>query len=259
MTGAEAAQYGVAAAGLVVALAWAQRVRAGRDPLGPPAEGTFGDLAVPLFFGIIGWFVADYFVVTRIRMLQPGSEAVQYAASVGHAIVGVALLPFVARRWPESRVAAGKRIVAGFAGGLALFGVVGVVGLGIEGLYRLTGHTLPTQGVVDTARAADGVVAFLPAVAAIVLAPFAEEVLYRGALLGTLARTAPHSTALTLQALIFGLAHVIGHPPSLPLAIPLAVVGWICGWIALRTRSLLPAVLAHATFNAIQFAFIRAS
>ncbi len=259
MTGAEAAQYGVAAAGLVVALAWAQRVRAGRDPLGPPAEGTFGDLAIPLFFGIIAWFVADYFVVTRVRALQPGSEAVQYAASVGHAVVGVALLPFVARRWPDSQVPVVKRIVAGFAGGLALFGVVGVVGLGIEGLYRLTGHAVPTQGVVDTVRAADGAVALLPAVAAIVLAPFAEEVLYRGALLGTLARTAPAASALTLQAVIFGLAHVIGHPSSLPLAIPLAIVGWVCGWIALRTRSLLPGVIVHATFNAIQFAFIRAN
>lgn len=259
MTPPEAAQYGVAAAGLVVAIAWAQRVRAGRDPLGPPASGAFEDLAIPLFFGILAWFAADYVVVTRVRALQPGSEAVQYAASVGHAVVGVALLPFVARRWPASAVPLVRRVVAGFAGGLALFGVVGVVGLGIEGIYRLTGHSLPTQGVVDTARAADGAVALLPAAAAILLAPFAEEVLYRGALLGTLARTAPPATALVLQAAIFGLVHVIGHPPSLPLAIPLALVGWVCGWVALRTRSLVPAILVHATFNGIQFAFIRAS
>ena len=60
------------------------------------------------------------------------------------------------------------------------------------------------------------------------------------------------------QAILFGAVHFLSRPLNeLPLAVPLAVVGWCAGWVALRTRSLLPAVLVHATFNGLNLVFLR--
>jgi membrane protease YdiL (CAAX protease family) len=49
--------------------------------------------------------------------------------------------------------------------------------------------------------------------------------------------------AIAATALAFGLV----HPP--PLALPAALLGAGFGWLAMRSGSLLPAILAHAVHN----------
>ena len=252
MTSLVVAQWVVALVGLAIAVAWARGVRAGRDPLGPAPRGDFPDMVVPLVVALAAWAGTN----VAVPMLVPAA-ARGPAFTLCLAAIALALLPIVVSRWPRSEVPLARQVGAGVYGGIATFGIVAVIAEAVQTIVSLVGHQIPVQSVVKSAAQASGSAALLAALMAVVLAPFAEEVFYRGLLLATLARTSPPRTAITVQAVIFGLAHVIGRPEQLPLAIPLAAVGWCAGWLALRTRSIGPAILVHATFNAIQFAFIR--
>jgi membrane protease YdiL (CAAX protease family) len=96
-----------------------------------------------------------------------------------------------------------------------------------------------------------GVIAML-AVSAAVVAPLFEEVIFRGLLQGvlvTLLGTNHRWRAVLLAAALFAAIHI---PEVTWHALPsLFILGIIFGWLYERTGSLLPGVLVHAGFNAI--------
>jgi sodium transport system permease protein len=71
-----------------------------------------------------------------------------------------------------------------------------------------------------------------------------EELLFRGALLSGLRRDLPPVRAALWQALLFAGAHM-----SIHRILPTALVGFGLGLIALRSRSLFPAILLHVAYN----------
>ncbi len=73
-----------------------------------------------------------------------------------------------------------------------------------------------------------------------------EELFFRGLVLGSLRRGLSPTRAVLWQAFFFGAAHA-----SLYRIIPTASLGLILGLITLRTRSLVPAILLHAGYNAL--------
>ena len=77
----------------------------------------------------------------------------------------------------------------------------------------------------------------------VVAAPVAEELVFRGFLQPALRPRLGAKGAIAATALAFGLV----HPP--PLALPAALLGAGFGWLAMRSGSLLPAILAHAVHN----------
>lgn len=77
----------------------------------------------------------------------------------------------------------------------------------------------------------------------VVAAPVAEELVFRGFLLPALRPRLGAKGAVAATALAFGLVH------PLPLALPAALLGAGFGWLAMRSGSLLPAILAHAVHN----------
>ena len=84
-------------------------------------------------------------------------------------------------------------------------------------------------------------------VAALGIAPaVGEELLFRGAIQGGLARDQSARTVAFWQALFFGLAHA-----SVYRFLPTAVLGACLSLVVSRSRSLLPAVLLHATYNSL--------
>jgi membrane protease YdiL (CAAX protease family) len=103
------------------------------------------------------------------------------------------------------------------------------------------------QGLVpdgwDSSRAAPFVANFVVVAG---VAPFVEELTYRG--LGFAAVRDAHGAiaAVVLTALAFGLAH--GLVVALPV---LAIFGAILAWLRLRTNSVYPTMLLHALFNGI--------
>lgn len=86
------------------------------------------------------------------------------------------------------------------------------------------------------------------------LAPWVEELLFRGAILRSLrAGTKSPWRSILLSALIFGLIHI--NPAQVPFAI---LAGIAFGWVSVCTRSLLPAIIGHALNNSLGVAEILA-
>ena len=87
------------------------------------------------------------------------------------------------------------------------------------------------------------------------LAPVAEEVVFRGAVLHTLLQWQPHRrwAMIALSALLFALAHL--NPAQLlhPFAI-----GLLLGWMYERTGSILPGIVYHWVNNTVAYLLMHA-
>jgi membrane protease YdiL (CAAX protease family) len=79
------------------------------------------------------------------------------------------------------------------------------------------------------------------------LAPgLGEELFFRGAVLSGLRRDLPAGKVIAWQAFLFGAVHA-----SLYRFLPTALLGALLAALTLRARSLVPAVLLHAGYNAL--------
>lgn len=73
-----------------------------------------------------------------------------------------------------------------------------------------------------------------------------EELFFRGLVLSSMQSRLRGWSAIVVTALLFAVFHM--HPYRL---FPTFVLGLLLGWLCLRTGSLFPGILAHATNNAI--------
>ena len=161
-------------------------------------------------------------------------------------IAGLAIL-VVAPRWRADlrlRVRAGG-VAIGAAGSALLIGV---------------GLALPAMLLGRVGLAPVAILRDLPYLApANALEGFAQEVQFRGLLLGALERSLSPLWANVAQAAVFGLAHLAisyGGPeaPFVPITF---LVGLVFGWLVQRTGSIWPAVIIHAVADiALQFAIV---
>jgi len=78
-----------------------------------------------------------------------------------------------------------------------------------------------------------------------IVAPVLEEMLFRGVVLGALTTRIGKWGAILLGAVVFSLLHL-----DVWSLLPFTVLGIGLGWLAVRGRSLWPAVLAHVLYNA---------
>ena len=85
------------------------------------------------------------------------------------------------------------------------------------------------------------------------LAPIAEEVVFRGAILRSLLKGSMRPwTAIALSALLFALIH--GNPAQMPHAF---LCGLLLGWMFWRTGSIVPGVMFHWANNTVAFVLYR--
>ena len=90
-------------------------------------------------------------------------------------------------------------------------------------------------------------------VAAVIIAPVAEELFFRGMMLQVLWRHLGHAwLAIALSAVAFGLMHN-GQPQDV---LPLATMGVVLGYVRLRYRSLAACVATHMLFNGRTMLFV---
>jgi membrane protease YdiL (CAAX protease family) len=85
-------------------------------------------------------------------------------------------------------------------------------------------------------------------------APLFEELFFRGVLLPTLVRRMPVQVAMVVQALLFASLHLstrMGIASALLTFTVVGMGGYGLAFIRVKTHSLVPAIVAHATFNAI--------
>ena len=91
-------------------------------------------------------------------------------------------------------------------------------------------------------EASDKSIAILAFTVAIIT-PFAEELLFRGFILGMLMKRYSDTQAIVISSAIFAIAHE-------PIAMGLAFGGGLLyGWARIRTGSVLPGMIAHAIWN----------
>jgi membrane protease YdiL (CAAX protease family) len=92
---------------------------------------------------------------------------------------------------------------------------------------------------------------FLAIVAIVVAAPVAEELLFRGLLLGRFRAHGYLVSGTVLSAVVFSLAH--GKPRNF---LELSALGLLLAWLYLRTNSLWPSIAFHSFFNALAVVFV---
>ena len=123
------------------------------------------------------------------------------------------------------------------------------IGLTTTAVYALIAQGLgidilvPNQGL-DEIAALDGL-ARLPTFAIIgLLAPFAEEVFFRGFLLAALVSVMGGMRGAVTSAAVFSIAHL-----NVGTLFPIFVMGMLLAWLYLRTGSIWPSFVAHAAQN----------
>jgi uncharacterized protein len=108
-----------------------------------------------------------------------------------------------------------------------------------------------TQEVVEQFEEARGPTLVLFAVLVVTVAPLAEELLFRGALLRALLRRTTPAWAMFVSALAFAAVHPLSSPSiGSVIAVPgLFVLGLVSAALAIRTGDLSASILLHAGFN----------
>lgn len=84
-----------------------------------------------------------------------------------------------------------------------------------------------------------------------ILAPIAEELVFRGAILRTLLNLTGqrrHWIAIAISAVVFGAAH-----GNLPQFVHATLIGLLIGWTYYRTASILPGVMFHWINNTVAY------
>ena len=164
--------------------------------------------------------------------------------------VGLTLLPRV-----RSLLAVGLKRVSGkwLLIGVG-FGLLGwTINRGVVVLYVwISGDASnPQAGLANTAIDGSAIQFVLLVLLAGLIAPFGEELLFRGVLFTWLRRWG-FVLAAILSALVFGLAH--GFNVVFPAAV---VLGLLCAFLYEKSGSIWPAVAAHAVNNTFIFLTIR--
>ena len=85
---------------------------------------------------------------------------------------------------------------------------------------------------------------FVSVVTICIIAPLAEEMLFRGIFLRSFLVNYSTNRAICLSALLFALFHMNIY--QIPTAF---ILGCIFGWLYVRTRSLWPCILGHSLYN----------
>jgi len=188
-------------------------------------------------------------------------SAVIMVASYGLMLLPVIALAVTARRCGVSLASALGLRPTGLGRTLGLSVLVVVGGSVVTAAYVSLASAL---GVTVQGNAADLVAGFggsrveiaLAFVLAGVVAPFVEEVTFRGIVFPSLRAAWGTWPAIIVSGAIFGTVHL-----QLTIAVPLALLGMALAAVFLRTRSLWTAIAAHCVYNpaslALAFALLR--
>jgi uncharacterized protein len=141
---------------------------------------------------------------------------------------------------------AGRHLAIGLGVGVGGFVLVNLV---ILALLQLVGPVDPPEQQLLTDVTAGGVQTVLAIIAAVVMAPLVEEVVFRGVLFQGLKRRLGLWPGALLSGLLFALVHVEVSQPIYSGG--LFLLGVLFAWTMHRFGSLLVPIAAHAVFNGI--------
>ena len=223
---------------------------------GSPLRWGIGDAFGSYVAGLLGAVLAGS-VAIGVVGVSSGEEhgGVLIASLVGQFIATVTLLLVTSRRkgrgtlradfgftirpsdWRFLPLGAGFQVVIGWC----LLPLNSWAGLGED----------ETQEVVNRLKEAGGAELWVTALAAVLVAPIVEEVLFRGLLLRSLQRRVSPVAALVISSVIFAGVHLADGSLGSLVAFPgLVAVGMGAGLLAFR-GDLSRSILLHAGFNAL--------
>jgi membrane protease YdiL (CAAX protease family) len=192
-------------------------------------------------------FIANFLAATFSSSSSSNNAVYDATAIVGTVVVDLVLIGYVlfatrVSRRPIVRTLALLRTPLRPAArlGLGALGLIVVANLVLEPVL----HASQRQGIApthDPRNTHQWVVLGVAVIGLVFVAPFAEELVFRGLGFATLGRY-----ALPLTAALFALAH--GLPV---LLIPVAIAGLALGWMRRRTGSVLPGMGVHMSLNAL--------
>ncbi|MEA2518884.1 MAG: protease family protein [Chloroflexota bacterium] len=202
-----------------------------------------------LHLGLGDATVPDYW----INLLGVAIQAVVFVGIIRLTVVGTAALSWAAMGWRRFDGSAFRDLLFGAALALPVIALTSVVAAVLVSIFKTVPESpLPPTGV------AVGVVVQL--IAGAVIAPIAEEAVFRGFAISAWRATVGERGAIGRAALVFALAHVINvSGSSFGEAGGLIVVGFVTrlpvaivlGWLFVRTRSIWAPIGLHMAFNAI--------
>ena len=170
-------------------------------------------------------------------------------------LVQVALVAWWASQSARRRLSLGLRFERSDLIGLPLgvgFQIAASIALLPIVVWVLDGEA-PTQDVVESASGLGGVDIALVAVGAGLLAPLAEELVFRGVLLRALIVRRGPGFAIYVSAGVFAAIHLLD--PNAWLVVPvLFVLGVVLAKVTISTGRLARAFLVHVAFNLVAVA-----
>jgi membrane protease YdiL (CAAX protease family) len=185
------------------------------------------------------------------QRLSWGILAGQLASYVPPLVALFALLPWLSQRTFAElglRLPDRRAVGAGVIGALAMYAVT----IGIANLQFAVTHQKPEEAASALfASAHDPTLSLAFGFLAVVVAPFVEELTFRGFLFNTVLRYTPVWFAAVLSGIVFGLFH-----GSLTAFVPLACSGIVLAYVYYISGSLTASMLTHGLFNAINVALL---
>lgn len=146
-----------------------------------------------------------------------------------------------------------RAVFLGLLVAVAFLPLAWLLQMAIAGLLSLLHVDVNAQVAVQALQDAPTWVQRLPlGIVAIVLAPPAEEMLFRGLLYPFIKRAGFPRLALWGTALLFALVH-----QNLVSFVPLILLAFLLTWLYERTDNLLAPIAAHSLFNALNFAALQ--
>ncbi len=94
------------------------------------------------------------------------------------------------------------------------------------------------------------------AIMATFTAPLVEEVIYRGILFSAFQRTFGVGFAVASVTFLFAIVHVPQYYPSFSTIFLLTLLSLVLTLVRVRTNNLLPCIILHTIFNAVQSVFL---
>jgi membrane protease YdiL (CAAX protease family) len=211
------------------------------------AVGAVVGLALHLLLGSAD--VPDYVV----NLIGVAVQAAVFLGVIRLTVVGTDALSWAEMGWSRVDGPAIRNVLFGAAVAVPVIGLTAIVAAGLVAVF----HEVPESPLPPTGLAAGLLVQL---VAGAIIAPIAEEAVFRGFAITAWQRTVGETGALVRASLVFALAHVItvsgsslgevggliavGFATRLPVALAL-------GWLYLRTRSIWAPLGLHMAFNAI--------
>jgi membrane protease YdiL (CAAX protease family) len=193
--------------------------------------------------------VPDYLV----RFIGVALQAVVFLAVVRLTVVGTDALSWAEMGWRHFDRKAVDDVVVGLTFALPVVAITSIVGAVLVGIFG----TAPEAPLPPTGTTVGTVVQLI---AGALIAPLAEETVFRGFAMSAWRRSVGDSGALVRASLLFALAHVINVTgDSLQQVGALIVVGFATrlpvaftlGWLFLRRGSIWAPLGLHIGFNGV--------